>query len=186
MISRDPAFNLVAFLRADLARYEQLTGNGDRRGPRSLLTLLSPRFAPIVLCRLAYWSYAWRLAPLAKVFSTINFMVFGIEIAVRCPIGEGVFFPHTHGTVVGASRVGRNATIYHGVTLGAKELDFGYAADRRPIVLDDVVIGSGAKVLGAVTLGNHSRIGANAVVLTPVPDGALAVGTPARCLERQA
>jgi serine O-acetyltransferase len=139
----------------------------------------------MLLCRLAYWAYIWRIEPLAKMVSTVNFMMFGIEIAMRCPIGEGLFFPHTQGTVVGASRVGRNATIYHGVTLGAKELDFAYGEDRRPTVQDNVVIGSGAKVLGGITLGNGSRIGANAVVLDSIPPGALAVGAPARCVDKQ-
>ena len=112
--------------------------------------------------------------------SSINFFAFGIEVSVRCPIGPGLFLPHTQGTVIGAWRIGANATIFQGVTLGAKEIDFKYAENSRPTVGDDVTIGSGAKVLGGITLANKVRVGANSVVLTNMPEGVLAVGAPAQ------
>lgn len=99
---------------------------------------------------------------------------------MRCPIGPGLFLPHTHGTVIGAERIGRNVTIYQGVTLGAREVDFAYGRGTRPVVEDGVIIGSGAKVIGGITLGSGSRIGANSVVLASVPVGALAIGIPAK------
>jgi serine O-acetyltransferase len=89
---------------------------------------------------------------------------------------------HTQGTVLGAASIGRNVTIYHQVTLGAVVMDFAYSHELRPIVGDGVVIGVGAKVLGGLTLGNGSVIGANAVVLKNVPSGHLAIGIPAKIL----
>jgi serine O-acetyltransferase len=121
---------------------------------------------------------------MARVVSLVNFVVFGIEIALDCDIGAGLYLPHTQGTVIGAWRLGRNVTVYQGVTLGAKELDFSFDGSRRPVVEDDVTIGAGAKVLGPVTLRFGSRVGANAVVLEDVPEGALAVGVPARIAGR--
>jgi serine O-acetyltransferase len=140
---------------------------------------------PVLLCRLAHGMYRWKLAPLAKLISMLNFFLFGIEIAVRCPIGRGLFLPHTQGTVIGAWSIGENVTIFQGVTLGAKELDFSYLESSRPIVEDGVIIGSGAKVLGGLTLSSSSRIGANAVVLSDIPPGVLAVGIPAKVVERR-
>lgn len=175
-------FSLSAFLAADLrrARALQYGEAGVVSGPRLWLGLASPRFIPVLLCRLAYRLYRWRLGPLAKLLSLLNFFLFGIEIAVRCPIGKGIFFPHTQGTVIGAQAIGANATIFQGVTLGARELDFSYDAASRPTIGDNVTIGSGAKVLGPLHIGEGARIGANSVVLSSVPAGALAVGAPAR------
>lgn len=178
-------FSLAAFLAADLrrARFLQHGAAGAVSGPRLWLGMASPRFIPVLLCRLAYRLYRWRLGPFAKLLSLINFFLFGIEIAVRCPIGKGVFFPHTQGTVIGAQAIGANATIFQGVTLGARELDFSYDAASRPTLGDNVTIGSGAKVLGPVQIGDGARIGANSVVLSSIPAGVLAVGAPARVVQ---
>jgi serine O-acetyltransferase len=180
-------FRLLSYLAADLRRSRFLMhGLSDgMSGLRLWLGALSPRFMPVLLCRLAHGMYRWKLGPLAKLISMLNFFLFGIEIAVRCPIGRGLFLPHTQGTVIGAWSIGENVTIFQGVTLGAKELDFSYLESSRPIVEDGVTIGSGAKVLGGLTLGSSSRIGANAVVLNDIAPGALAVGIPAKVVERR-
>lgn len=180
---RDQAdFALFSFLAADLHRARQVVHGASARlaGWRLWLGCLAPRFLPVLLCRLAHGLYRAGLGPLAKLLSLLNFFLFGIEIAVRCPIGRGLFLPHTQGTVIGAWAIGENATIFQGVTLGALEVDFSYQETSRPIVGDGVIIGSGAKVLGGLSLGSGARIGANAVVLQSVPAGALAVGVPAR------
>ena len=180
-------FRLLSYLAADLRRSRFLMhGLSDgMSGLRLWLGALSPRFMPVLLCRLAHGMYRWKLGPLAKLISMLNFFLFGIEIAVRCPIGRGLFLPHTQGTVIGAWSIGENVTIFQGVTLGAKELDFSYLESSRPIVEDGVTIGSGAKVLGGLTLGSSSRIGANAVVLNDIAPGVLAVGIPAKVVERR-
>jgi serine O-acetyltransferase len=170
---------------ADLRRYRGLSraqAPVERLGARDWLSLVSPRFVPMLLQRIAYALQVRRLGPPAKLLSLVNFTVFGIEIATRCPIGPGLFFPHTQGTVIGALSIGRNATIYQGVTLGAKELDFGYSDESRPSIGDDVLIGSGAKVLGGVTIGDGARIGANTVVTKSLAPGMTAVGAAMRIM----
>jgi serine O-acetyltransferase len=91
------------------------------------------------------------------------------------PIGPGLFISHGQGTILSAERIGSNLQVHQGVTVG-----WDYKGDRRPIIGNDVFIGAGAKVLGAVTIGDGARIGANAVVVCDVPPGATAVGIPAR------
>jgi serine O-acetyltransferase len=179
-------FNLIEYLKADLLRQHRLLHGATRLEPRGLrlwLGACSPRFLPVLLCRIAHFFYRKKLGPLAKLISLLNFFFFGIEIAVRCPIGKGLFFPHTQGTVIGAWSIGENATIFQGVTLGAREVDFSYLESSRPRLGDGVTVGSGAKVLGGVSIGNDSRIGANSVVLHSLPDNVLAVGAPARTVE---
>lgn len=180
-------FELRRYLRADLGRRRRLM-QGETSGTPSTFRLwigvVSPRFAPVLLCRLAHGSYLAGLKPLAHLISFVNFVCFGIEIAVRCPIGPGLLLPHSQGTVVGAWRIGDNATIFQGVTLGAREIDFAYEERCRPTLGDDVTIGAGAKVLGGIHVGNGATVGANAVLLESVPDGAVAVGVPARTTRR--
>jgi serine O-acetyltransferase len=175
-------FNLITYLVADLRRAQVvLNGSSDGvSGLRLWLGAFSPRFLPVLLCRLAHCLHCMGLGPFAKVLSLLNFFLFGLEVAVRCPIGKGLFLPHTQGTVIGAWSIGENATIFQGVTLGAKEVDFSYQHSSRPTVEDGVIIGAGAKVLGGLTLGSGSRVGANAVVLHSVAPGLLAVGIPAK------
>jgi serine O-acetyltransferase len=148
------------------------------------LGMFSPRFVPVLLCRLAHYFHLMKFGLFAKAVSLLNFFLFGIEIAVRCHIGKGLFLPHTQGTVIGAWSIGENATIFQGVTLGAKELDFSYQPSTRPRVGDGVTIGAGAKVIGGLVLGNGSRVGANAVVLNDVAPSSLVVGIPAKVVDR--
>ncbi|EJL91692.1 serine acetyltransferase [Polaromonas sp. CF318] len=146
---------------------------------------LNPRMVPVVLIRLAEFFHERRLGLFAKLFSTLNVMVFGIEVSPQVQIGGGLFLPHTVGTVIGAERIGENCTIMQGVTLGTSEPDMGFTVERRPVVGNDVLIGAGAKIIGRIVVGDHARIGANAVVLRDVPAHALAVGVPATVVDRQ-
>ena len=178
-------FKFFEYLMADFRRLHFLL-HGEVVGGIGLmgwLGVFSPRFIPIILCRLAYFFYCHRLRPVAKLMSLLNFFFFGIEIGIRCEIGKGIFFPHTHGTVIGAWSMGENVTIYQGVTIGARELDFSYLKISRPIIGNDVLIATGAVILGAVQIGNRSRIGANSVVLSSIPDDVLAIGAPAKVVE---
>jgi serine O-acetyltransferase len=178
-------FGLLSYLSADLIRARVLTHGtaSNISGFRLWMGIFSPRFMPVLLCRVAYCLFRLKLGPLAKAVSLLNFVMFGIEIAVRCPIGKGLFFPHTVGTVIGAYAIGENVIIFQGVTLGAREVSFSYQESSRPVVGDDVIIGSGAKVLGGIVLGSGSRIGANAVVLDSVPSNVVAVGVPAKIVK---
>jgi serine O-acetyltransferase len=119
-------------------------------------------------------------SPLANLLAYLNQIVFGIEISPRCAIGPGIFFPHTSGTVIGASKIGKDVTIFQGVTLGARQIDMSYDLSLRPQLGDYVVVGAGAKVLGGITLGDNVKVGANSVLLRSVPADATVVGIPAR------
>lgn len=175
---------LFRLLILDCRRHRELLGGRvDASTLRLVVSMLSPRFAPVLLYRLAYACQRRRLSPLAKVFSLLNFMFFGIEIAVACKIGPGLFFPHTQGTVIGAYSIGSNAIIYQGVTVGARDLDFTYDEDHRPVLGDGVMLGAGAKVLGGIRLGNGVTVGANSVLLMSVPDQAVVGGIPAKILK---
>ena len=94
--------------------------------------------------------------------------IFGLEVAGSTTIGGGLYLPHTQGTVIGAASIGENAIIYHNVTLGAKLIDVGFDPSTRPVLGSNVLIGSGAKVLGPVEIGDGCVIGANAVIVRSV------------------
>jgi serine O-acetyltransferase len=174
----------MGYLRQDLERLYYFEGQPDRKASSGAVwrSALNPRFLPVILCRLSHALYCRKHILLARFVSLLNFHWFGMEIAMRCEIAPGLCFPHTIGTVIGAQRIGRNALIYHGVTLGAKEMDINYCPEMRPIVGDNVIIGSGAKVLGGIIIGNNVVIGANAVVTHSIPDNATVGGIPARVL----
>jgi serine O-acetyltransferase len=178
--------NLKELLFADLARQYAIAGQPDKEFGmmKIIMSSFSPRFMPVVIFRLSHWLYQHNLSPLAKILSLVNFVIFGLEIAVKCEIGGGLYFPHTQGTVIGANKIGINATIYHNVTFGAREIDLSYSESSRPTVGDNVIVGAGAKVLGAVVLGNNSRVGANAVVIESVPDDTTVIGIPARPIKQ--
>jgi serine O-acetyltransferase len=178
-------FNFLEFLYADLIRAKQLRGIsiGPKYKLATWLGIFSPRFAPVLFCRLAHLLYLYKLHPFARVISLINFVLFGIEIGIRCDIGRGLFFPHTSGIVIGAYSIGENATIYQGVTIGARDLDFSYLKSSRPVIGNNVTISTGAVILGPVSIGNRARIGANSVVLSSIPADVFAVGAPARIIQ---
>lgn len=174
-------------LRSDIERFYRIRGYfGTVSTLKLLLTCFNPRVAPVVLLRLAEFFHRHRLGLFAKLFSILNVLVFGIEVSPKVQIGGGLFLPHTVGTVIGAERIGDNCTIMQGVTLGSSEPDMDFTVSERPVIGNDVLIGAGAKVIGRVTVGDHAKIGANAVVLRDVPAHAVAVGVPATIVARQA
>jgi serine O-acetyltransferase len=175
----------VKNLRSDIERYQQFMGNPGPVSTRQLIkTCFNPRMLPVVFIRLAEFFSERRLGVLGKLFTMANVAVFGIESSPRVKIGGGLFLPHTVGTVLGAERIGENVTILQGVTLGTAVPDSDFTAALRPVIGDYVFLGAGAKVIGRVTVGDHAKVGANAVVLQDVPPYAIAVGVPARIILR--
>ena len=95
----------------------------------------------------------------------------GIEIHPNATIGKNLFIDHGYGVVIGETTIiGDNVTLYHGVTLGGVSLE---KKDRHPIIEDNVVIGTGAKILGRVKIGKNSKIGANVVIRQDVPENSI-------------
>jgi serine O-acetyltransferase len=175
---------LVSTLLADLKRQYYYAGSPNLQPNFFDLIkhLLNPRFTPVVLCRSAHYCYKINLTLIARLISLLNFIIFGIEIAMRCEIDEGLYFPHTSGTVIGAIKIGKNAVIYQGVTIGAKEIDINYHENLRPSLGDNVTVGSGVKVLGGISIGDNVILGANAVVTKSLCSDVVAVGIPARII----
>jgi serine O-acetyltransferase len=174
--------SIIEYLRADLGRILK-TENSRIEIPSMWhigIHLIHPRFTPVVICRLSRWFYLNNCNLVARSLSSLNYILFGLEVSLRCDIGPGLCLPHTIGTVIGAEKVGRNATIYHQVTLGAKSMDLGYNPETRPIIGNNVIIGSGAKVLGRVQIGDDVTVGANAVVTRSWPGHCRLIGIPAR------
>ena len=121
----------------------------------------------------------------AKIISQLARFLTGIEIHPAARIGKNLFIDHGMGVVIGeTSEIGDNVTIYHGVTLGgispSVNSDQQRNIKRHPTIQDKVIIGSGAQILGPITLGRNSKIGSNAVVTNDVPENAIMVGIPAR------
>lgn len=143
--------------------------------------LLYPGFHALVFHRQAHWLYHHRLFFLARLWSQINRFITGIEIHPGATIGRRLFIDHGMGIVIGETAViGDDCTIYHGVTLGGTGHE---KAKRHPTIGNNVLISTGAKVLGPFTVGDNSRIGANAVVLQEVPANSTVVGIKARVVK---
>lgn len=132
--------------------------------------------------RLAHACYRKRLFTLARVISQVSRFFTGIEIHPGAKIGERLFIDHGMGVVIGETCIiGDNVVIYQGVTLGGTGKEKG---KRHPTIGNNVVIGSGAKVLGSFTVGNNSNIGSNSVVLREVPESCTVVGNPGRIVRQ--
>jgi serine O-acetyltransferase len=132
----------------------------------------------LVIYRVAHFLYGARMFFLARYFSQVGRFFTGIEIHPGATIGKNLFIDHGMGVVVGETAViGDNVTIYQGVTLGGTGKEKG---KRHPTVGNNVVVGTGAQVLGNITIGDNSYIGANAVVVKDVPPNSTVVGVPGR------
>jgi serine acetyltransferase/GT2 family glycosyltransferase len=148
-----------------------------------------PGFRAVAVCRFGQWRMRIRSKYLRAPFSVLYRMLYrhirnfyGIELPYTVELGRRVVIEHQSGIIVhGSCRIGDECVLRQGVTLGNRRPEESYAA---PILLNRVDVGAGAKILGQVTIGNDAQIGANAVVLDNVPAGGLAVGVPAKIIER--
>jgi len=132
--------------------------------------------------RLAHWLWTHNFKFVGRVVSQLVRGLTGIEIHPGAIIGKGFFIDHGMGVVIGeTAEIGHNVTLYHGVTLGGVSLEKG---KRHPTLGDNVVVGAGAKILGAINIGDSSRIGANAVVVKNVPANSVVVGVPGQVVAR--
>lgn len=128
--------------------------------------------------RIAHFFFNRRLFFIARAISQINRFVTGIEIHPGAKIGRKFFIDHGMGVVIGETcEIGDNVTLFQGVTLGGTGKEKG---KRHPTVKDNATITTGAKVLGNITIGNSSKVGAGSVVLKDVPDHSTVVGVPGR------
>ena len=147
---------------------------------RSVLEIIFcyPGFHAVLIYRFAHWLWTHNLNFLARFTSHIGRFLTGIEIHPGAKIGKGFFIDHGMGVVIGeTAEIGDNCTLYHQVTLGGTT----WAKEKRhPTLGNNVVIGSGAKILGPFRVGDDAKIGSNSVVVKEVPDHSTVVGIPGR------
>ena len=164
---------LFRLLISDLrAKAEWVYGSVSRRNV--LKALLTDGTFAMIMYRLMQWAQRRRLVPLAMIFNKLNGFFGRCIIGRNAQFGPGFVLIHSYGVVINSNvRGGRDVKIEHAVTIGAEK-------NAAPELGDNVFIGAGAKIIGGVKLGSNVRVGANAVVVHDVPDGATAVGIPAR------
>lgn len=132
--------------------------------------------------RVAHWFYVRRWFMIARIISQFSRFMTGVEIHPGATIGQRLFIDHGMGVVIGETcEIGDDVLLFQGVTLGGTGKESG---KRHPTIGNHVVISSGAKVLGSFTVGDNSKIGANAIVLSEVPPNSTVVGLKARVVKR--
>ncbi|MET0178900.1 MAG: serine O-acetyltransferase EpsC [Novosphingobium sp.] len=142
--------------------------------------LLYPGVLAVGMHRVAHWLFEGGLFFLARLINHLARFLTGIDIHPGAKIGRHLFIDHGFTVIGETAEVGDNVTIYQCVTLGGTNPTNGIGGKRHPTLLDNVIVGSGAQILGPITVGQRARIGANAVVTDDVPDGATMVGVKAR------
>lgn len=151
--------------------------SGDAR--QRLKVLFTDGTGAMIVYRLMQWSRRWKLVPLELLFNKINAVMNHCIIGRGAEFGPGFVLIHCVGVVInGKVRGGSRTFIEHQVTIGAER-------QTSPVIGDDCFFGAGAKVIGAVKIGNGARVGANAVVVDDVPDYCTVVGIPARIVRRR-
>ena len=160
--------------------------NRDPAAKSKLSIILTyPGVKAIFFHRIANFFSIAKFDLIARMISQFSRFLTGIEIHPKAKIGENLFIDHGMGVVIGeTSEIGNNVTIYHMVTLGGVspsiESNQQRNVKRHPTLMDNVVVGSGAQILGPVVIGKNAKIGANAVVTKDVPENAVMVGIPAK------
>ena len=157
---------------------------------KSILSIILtyPGVKAVFFHKISNFFYVADFDLIARIISQATRFFTGIEIHPGAKIGKNLFIDHGMGVVIGeTSEIGKNVTIYHAVTLGgiapSVDSDSQRNEKRHPTIGDDVVIGSGAQIIGPVKVGNGSRIAANAVVVNDVPENATMVGIPAKAVQ---
>ncbi len=153
------------------------------------VVLCYPSFHAVLIYRAAHWLWQRRMYVPGRWLSQIGRFLTGIEIHPGATIGTGFFVDHGMGVVIGeTAEIGNNVTLYHDVTLGGVAPSVNSAAQvgqkRHPTLEDDVIVGSGAQILGPIIVRKGARVGANAVAVREVPPGATVVGIPAEVVDK--
>jgi len=142
--------------------------------------LLYPGVWAVGWHRVAHWLFDARLYGLARAVNHLARFFTAIDIHPGATIGRHLFIDHGFTVIGETAQIGNNVTIYQCVTLGGTNPANGVGGKRHPTLLDDVIVGSGAQILGPITVGRRARVGANAVVTEDVPEGVTMVGVKAR------
>ena len=142
----------------------------------------------IIIYRLSHWLWQKKFHLTARIISQFARFITGIEIHPAARIGSGFMIDHGMGVVIGeTTEIGENVTLYHDVTLGGRKMydENGHKLEKRhPTIKNNVIIGSGAQILGPITLGNNVKIGSNAIVIHDIPDNCTVVNKPAYIIKK--
>ena len=149
------------------------------------VVLTYPGVKAVLFHKIAHFFCIAKFDLVARIISQFSRFLTGIEIHPKAKIGKNLFIDHGMGVVIGeTSEIGNNVTIYHMVTLGgispSIKSNEQRNVKRHPTLMDNVVVGSGAQILGPVVIGKNAKVGANAVVTKDVPENAVMVGIPAK------
>ena len=186
LIIRFYTYIKVNNLKSKMSEFLQSIIDRDPAAKSKLSLLFTyPGVKAVFFHRIANFFSVAKFDLIARIISQFSRFLTGIEIHPGAKIGKNLFIDHGMGVVIGeTSDIGNNVTIYHMATLGgiAPSINSNNQRNikRHPTIEDDVVIGSGAQVLGPITIGRCAKIGANAVVISDVPTGASMVGVPAK------
>jgi serine O-acetyltransferase len=167
-------------MRGGLFAYLDSVRSRDPAARSRWEVMLYPGVWALGFHRLAHWLYVGELFFLARLVNHIARFLTAVDIHPGAVIGRNFFIDHGFTVIGESAEIGDNVTIYQNVTLGGTNPANGIAGKRHPTIGDNVIIGSGAQVLGPILVGNGARIGANAVVTKEVPEGATMVGIAAR------
>ena len=170
---------MMTFIRILQLDIHMVRGTSEKRRS-DILYVVHPRMWPVVIFRLSHLFTEYHLGIIGKVFAIINQIMFSCDIARNAKIAGGLYLPHPSGVVIGEHAiVGKNCIIHQGVTLG----DRGECHEGSdPILGDFIEVGTGAKVLGTIHLGDYVRVGANSVVLKDVEAYGVVAGIPAKLI----
>ncbi len=179
MLYKDLIKEIDAYMERDPAAHSRL-----------MVFVSYPGLHAIIWHRMSHWLWSLRLFILARLVGNFSRFLTGIEIHPAVVIGERLVIDHGMGVVIGeTAEIGNDVTLYHGVTLGgitpSIESERQQFVKRHPTIRDGAIIGSGAQILGPLIVGRNSRVGANAVVVSDVPDGMTVVGIPAKPVQEE-
>lgn len=135
-------------------------------------------FRAVLFYRILHYSHINKKKYLYYLTKIFDLLLNPIEISSRADIGPGFYIPHPQCIVIGGGTIGCNVSIFHGVTIGLKK-----ELNEYPVIGDNVQLGAGSKILGKLSVGNNSRVAANAVVLNNVPNNSIAAGIPAKVVK---
>ena len=169
---------LRTLVRSDIQVWGEMLAFKRQNGPVPThtairLVLVYPGLRAALLHRLAYAAHRARIPIVPLILANVNVSLHGFNIPPHIEVGPRFYVPHPVGTVVTARRLGAGLTLVSAITIGMRK------GDDFPVIGDDVYVGAGARILGAIGIGDRAQIGANAVVLKDVPADHVAIGVPA-------
>lgn len=173
------------FFKNIIAEIDSMMARDPAARSRLDVVFSYPSFHAVMIYRASHWLWTHKWYHLGRWLSHLGRFLSGIEIHPGAVIGKRLFIDHGMGTVIGEmSEIGDDVTLYHDVTLGgvapSVDSDSQRGQKRHPTLCDNVIVGSGAQILGPVVVGKHARVGANAVVVGDVPARTTVIGIPAK------